>query len=199
MDYFEKYKEAKMCLYQMIGQFDYYYLKLNDANYFGVHYNEEEIKNDGSIIVCFHDYDSDALRTWELLELKKPIITYEYLWNKRMNLRLEKRKDIDYYDKYINMGILISDLVLKNYSNTMPKENAERLFLKYDSDLDEDDNIVTTCHHKFESAGESAWRFLEIEDPIVGRSIVENIRNDFRDKLMNKEKAKVKEIGGYCE
>ena len=199
MDYFEKYKDAKMCLYHMVEDLYYYYLDIEEAKKLNVCCNNEEIVKGNNIIVCYHQYNPYGLRMWELLKLKKPIITFPELCIARENHRIEKRRNIDYYDKYLDAGILIADEVLRTLSTPIPKEKAEMDHVRYNSEQDEKDDIVYVCQHNFLTSGQSAWRLFGIEDPIVGRSVIENIRKDFESKLINEEKAKVKEIGGYCE
>ncbi len=219
MDYFNEYRDAKMCLYELVDNLFNTNLRVEDADRLGIPYYEEQVLDGDVIMVCSckkipldkKDWDLSktkentyATRTWELLELKKPIITYEELYEKKAKLRIEKRKDIDYYDKYLNMGKLIADLVLERYAGFMYKSVADAFCVKYNSDQDEevyeDETIVNVCRYNYKTTAEMrAWKVLGLKDFVIGRSVVENIRNDFNNKLMHEEKAKVKEIGGYSE
>ena len=193
MDYFEQYKEAKKCLFQMIGQFYDYYLPREVADEFNIIYDKKDVKEDNHVEVLFHNYQTDGLIAWQLLNIKNKFITHDDLWNKRSNIRYENRKDIDYQDMYYRMSILLADMVIKYYGKTITIEDAKRLNIKYNDYYDEDDNSIKVCDHMYESAGEQTWKLFGIKNPIVGESMFYGIRDYNKNQLIIKESAKIKE------
>ena len=194
MDYFDKYKEAKKCLVQMVGQFYSYYLPKEIADELEIIYDKKDVKYNDKVELYFHEYKAEGLLAWQLLELKNKFVTFDDLCTKRSNIRNENRKDTDYQELYLRMSILLSDMVMHYYSKKIPISEAKRLGIKYNDYYDEDENMIEVCDHLFEGAGESAWQLLELKNPIIGKSIVSGIRDFYKDNLIINEHEKIKEL-----
>lgn len=198
MDYFEKYKQAKFCLYGMIIQFLDIYLSIDDLEMYQIEYSKEDPKYDSYVIgnyleVCSHNFESEGLLAWDYLGIDKDFITHEELWNRKFNIKNEIIDDsIDYEKIYFKMSILIIDMVTKYYKYNMSLEEAKKNNINFDEEYDEIDNNVLACYHMHESAGESVWNLFDIDDPIVGESVFNNIRGEYSDKLLKKKYEKVK-------
>ena len=191
-NYFNKYKESKLCLYHLLMQvFDYYILK-EKAKELNIEY-EEDNNFSSYVSTCFHNYNSDGLLAWELLELDNRIYSFNEIWDKEINLRKEQEKDINYYEKYLRISILVLEITLNYYSREMDLAEVEKLNTKY-NDIDEFEGKVEICDHRFESAGEKVWNFFDVEDPFVGKSILYYIQRDLKEELFNID-CKVKRIG----
>ena len=193
MDNFEKYKKAKLALYKMVAQFYSEGLPLDIADGLEILYEKKDVKNN-NVEVLFHNYDSDGLLAWQYLELRNSIILIDDFYNKQYNLRYENRKNIDYENIYLKISLLVANLTLKHYSKIISLEDANTFRIKYNSDFDLEDNSVEVCDHLFEGAGESAWELFEIKDHIIGKSIIEGIKNNYRNKLLINESPKVKKM-----
>ena len=192
MDYFDKYKEAKFCLYCMISQFFEYHLPIEEAEEFNIKYSKNIIKFD-RIDVCYHDFDSEGLMAWDYLGIEKPFITYDEIWDSRRKLRdEEKNDDIDYYQMYLKLSILLIDLVTKYYRISITYEDANNADIPFDLTMDEFDGMISACHHNYETAGENVWSYFEIVDPIVGRSVFDKKRDEYCDKILELERSRVK-------
>ena len=188
--YFEKYANSKICLYLMIGQFFDAVLSKEETDELGIKY---KYSDNNKVDVCFHNYQADGLRAWDLLDIKKPYISYDEMWDKRLETAHEgKKKDVDYYTKYLNNAILLLDMTLDYYKHVISIEDANNMNVKYDSIVDEADGNILVCNHWFETAGEQVWNLFDIDYPVVARSVFENIRRDHMNKLLDVDKEKIK-------
>ena len=135
----------------------------------------------------FHNYDTLGIKAYELLELKEDIISTDELWDYRLNIKNEEYKDnIDYYKKYLEMIIVIIDMVKNYYHYDISIEEAKKIEIEYD-DIDELDGIVSACHHIFESAGEKVWNLLEFDKPYIAESSFDSIRRESVKELLNQK------------
>ena len=193
MNYFEKYKEAKICLYSMISQFYNSNLSLEKAKELN-YSNSPMFSYRNYVEVCFHNFESNALLAWDYLNFNKDYYSHEEIWEKRQNVKYEEKKDsIDYEEKYLKMSILLIDMIKENYGYSVTLTEANELNIPFDDD-DELDNEVSACYHLFETAGEITWNFFEIEEPIVGKSIFDKKRELLTKKLLEKSNIKKKKL-----
>jgi len=180
MEDFKKYMEAKKCLYKMVCQFYTSYIPINEIK--SSEYEDDYVE------MCFHQFNSDGILAWNYLNIDKNFITLEEMWDLEENLKYEKPENIDYYDEYLKICILLIDMTTKYYSKKVDLEEVKDN-IKYDED-DVYDGKVNVCYHYCEGAGESVWNLLNIEDEIVGNSVFENKRKYFTNELLNKEDVK---------
>lgn len=181
MEDFKKYMEAKKCLYKMVCQFYTSYIPINEIK--SSEYEDDYVE------MCFHQFNSDGILAWNYLNIDKNFITLEEMWDLEENLKYEKPENIDYYDEYLKICILLIDMTTKYYSKKIDLDEAKDN-IKYDEDEDEYGGKVNVCYHYCESAGESVWNLLNIEDEIVGNSVFESKRKYFTNELLNKEEVK---------
>lgn len=190
MNDFENYKSVKYCLYCMIGQFLTTGITLEEADKLNIKQGELFSYRD-YVEVCYHDFTSEGLLLWNYLDFKEDYISHEEIWDKRLNLKYEK-EDIkkDYHDMYLKMSILLADMVMKYYHYSITLNEARKMNIPFDEEDDELDGEISACFHIFESAGENAWEYFEIEEPIVGISVFEKKRNYYVEQLLEKKKVK---------
>lgn len=175
MDYFEKYKDAKIGLLKLLMQF-------YDATF-----TEEELKNYGLIYdtdYVFHYYAPEAMYIWNKLNLEKSIYTFDEIWSLEKNVRKEEKKNIDYYREYLELKILNIYMVRRYYKNTMDIKDADKIKMKYDYDLDEYNGEINYCYHCCESAGEHVWNLLSLEEECIAMSRFDNMLKDTRQKIL---------------
>lgn len=180
---FDKYLMSKIVLSKMVAQFYSSYISVEEADELNIEYNEGDIKN--NYIECiFNNFLPEGNYIWNLLDIKKDVITFEEIWNKMDEIREEAfDKEKDYYKIYLNNALLIIDMVKTYYNHTISVNQAKKYNLNY-VDLDEFDDRVMTCFHEFEGAGESAWYLLGINKPIIARSEIDNIQNNIKKEIM---------------
>lgn len=194
MEYFNEYKNAKICLYMIIGQFLNVNLPSSEAGKYGVSYIYGEKVLD-TIDVCYHDFKSEGLLAWNYLGIDEPFIKLNEIWERRRKIKDEViDENIDYYQMYLKMSILLIDMVIKYYKFSISSEEAEFNNVECDLDVDEISNEVDVCHHYYESAGETVWNFFNIESPIVGQSVFLNKRKVLCDELLKLKQEDVKKL-----
>ena len=191
---FDGYRNAKICLYMMVGQFLDINLPKEDADKYGIRYTYDEVRFD-TIKVCTHNFESEGLLAWEYLGIDKPFIKFDELWLRRRAVQDEVMDDnIDYYQKFLKFSVLLIDMVTKYYKSDITLEEAQFNNIKFDMDEDEFFNKVDVCHHFHESAGENVWNFFGIEDYIVGQSVFLNKRKELCEELLKKNEVGVKKL-----
>lgn len=197
-DFFDKYKEAKFCLYSMVVQFLDAYISINDIEKYGINYSKDdfEYKIDNTseyFNACFHNFESEGLLAWNYLEIDKPFITFDEIWDKRSKIAKENIKDdVNYYEMYLKISILLIDMVEKYYRASVSINDIKDDYIDYDKEEDVWDNQICACHHMFESAGENTWIFFDIEKPYVGMSVFDKKRDFFSSELLKMEEKKLK-------
>ena len=99
---FDRYRNAKICLYMMVGQFLDINLPKEEADKYGIRYTYDEVRFD-TIKVCSHNFESEGLLAWDYLGIDKPFIKFDELWLRRRAVQDEVMDDnIDYYQKFLN-------------------------------------------------------------------------------------------------
>lgn len=194
-DYFNKYLMAKLSLYKMVSQFLNSYLSLDEVKKRQLEIDEEYFIYGNYQEVCFHNFKSEGVLAWKYLDLKKDYITHREIWDLEFNLKNTKLDpNIDYYEEYLKISILLIDMTKKYYEYTITLEDAQKNNIKY-NDIDELYNQICVCYNYSESAGESVWNLFNIDNDMIGTSIFEKIRTECVSELIkNKEKEKVKKI-----
>ena len=188
-DYFEEYKKSKVALCHMALQVYGTSIKTDEADRMHIKYNKDDVNFLNEIDVCSHEYNPMGERVWQVLNIEKPVITFEELWNYLELFANEPRKEnINYYKEYLKISLLLVYLVLDYYSCTITKEEADNRKLNYDEVFDLEHNEVSVCHHYFEGAGEHAWRLFELEDDIIPVSQFEDKKYELKQKLLKLEK-----------
>ena len=184
---FEKYKQAKLVLYHMIGQMYNYNITEKEASKLGIPYREDE-NTFNRIEVCYHYFDPLGERAWQLLELDNSMITYDELWDLEKNVKREKfDKNKNYAYKALKIELLLLYMILDYYSHEISKEEADNRNIKYDDVFDLDNDKVKVCDHYCETAGEQAWNLFNIENNYVANSYLEDMKNDIKNKLLKIE------------
>lgn len=193
-NYFKKYIESKLCLTKMINQIFVSYISLGDANKYNLDVSNSDIRFGSDLEVCSHHFSSDGMLAWNYLNIDKYYISQKELSDLKEKISNEEYdSNIDYYNEYLKIAILIIDLTLKNYSRKMSLEEALKNKIKFNPDLDELDRRVDVCYYLFESKEQNIWCLFGLEDSIIGRSVFENIRKELVKELLN-NKSKVKEL-----
>lgn len=186
-DYFYKYLETKMSLLKFILQFYDHRLLIEKADKLNIEYNENDIKF-GLITCYFHNYSSEGEYLWNLLNIEKPIITYDELNNIRENIKQETfDNNIDYELSYLKNLLKISYMVERYYKTKIEIEKADKLNIEYDLDYDELDGVLDVYYHICESCGEYAWNLLDIEQKIITSSQMYKKQQQLIEKLLEKD------------
>ena len=194
MNDFNKYLQAKLCLYKMVGQFLNTYITESFAKDNNIEVDNEHFKIKNCFEVCFHNYTSMGILAWNYLGLTKDYITYDELFDLEFTISNEEyNEENDYYVEYLKIAILLIDMVKKYYAISIPyEENKDRL--SFDEDYDVVNNKIDACDHMFESAGECVWNLFDIEDVIVGESVFELKRNTLCIELLKRQKTSNKQL-----
>ncbi len=181
IDDYEKYIEAKKCLFNMVIQFFSVDILINEL--------DSNLESD-YIELCSHQFSSDGLLAWKYLNLDKDFYILEEMWDLKNELRHETMDNYkDYYTEYLKMSILLIEMTTRYYSKKYSVEELEKYNIKYDED-DEYGGKVDMCRHNCESAGESVWNLFNIDKELVSRSVFDNIRIKYEKELLNNEEVK---------
>ena len=162
IDDYEKYIEAKKCLFNMVIQFFSVDILINEL--------DSNLESD-YIELCSHQFSSDGLLAWKYLNLDKDFYILEEMWDLKNEL------------------ILLIEMTTRYYSKKYSVEELEKYNIKYDED-DEYGGKVDMCRHNCESAGESVWNLFNIDKELVSRSVFDNIRIKYEKELLNNEEVK---------
>ena len=179
IDDYEKYVEAKKCLFNMIIQFFSIDILINEL--------ESNIESD-YICICSHQFSSDGLLAWKYLNLDRDYYTLDEIFDLKKEYNYIDNT-IDYYTEYLKMSILLIEMTTRYYSKKYSVEELEKYNIKYDED-DEYGGKVDMCRHNCESAGESVWNLFNIDKELVSRSVFDNIRIKYEKELLNNEEVK---------
>ena len=185
---FDKYKKSKKVIANMIEQFYTTYISLEEADKLGIKYNNDDIVN--NYIVCVaNNHLPEGYYIWSLLKIDDSIITYHELYKIMESIKNEQYdKYTDYNRIYLNNCMLIIDMIKKYYSYSLIINGNLKYDIEYDEYLDVADGKIATCFHQFESAGESAWQLLNIKQPVIAMSKINEIENNVHNKLLDKAK-----------
>ena len=188
-NYFNKYLKSKLCLYKMVSQFITTYISIEEAKQRQLDICNDTFRLDNYLEVCFHNFKSEGILAWKYLNLNKDYITHEEIWNLQLELKNTKfDSNVDYYEEYLKICILLIDMTKKYYGHTISLDDVLKDNIKY-NDIDELNN------HYCEGAGESVWSLFDIDDAVIGESIFDKIRIKCVSELIeNKEKILVKKI-----
>lgn len=88
-EYYIKYLQTKMALSYMIGQFYEYYISTEEAEKYGIEYDESDFVFNDKVECYFHKFENAGEYAWEVLEFNKPIISQDELFNKQNEIRQE--------------------------------------------------------------------------------------------------------------
>ncbi len=179
IDDYEKYVEAKKCLFNMIIQFFSIDILINEL--------ESNIESD-YICICSHQFSSDGLLAWKYLNLDRDYYTLDEIFDLKKEYNYIDNT-VDYYTEYLKMSILLIEMTTRYYSKKYTVEELEKYNIKYDED-DEYGGKVDMCRHNCESAGESVWNLFNIDKELVSRSVFDNIRIKYEKELLNNEEVK---------
>ena len=188
---FDMYKESKKCLYLMIGQFFSCNIPKDHAILFNINTEDNLSSTSDYVEIYTHSFTSEGLLAWDYLGFDKDIVEWNELKELIFNLKNEQfNGKTDYYEKYLKNSILLIDMIKKYYGKKMPQTEVKQMNIPYDEELDEFDDEINLCFHLFEGAGESAWNFFDIEEPIVGESIFDNKRKILCNELLKINRSK---------
>ena len=169
-DYFYKYLNTKISFSKFISQFYDYLLPIKKADKLKIEYNEKD-KEFGFTTCYFHNYSIEGEYLWNLLNIEKPIITLDELYEIRKNIKQEKYdNNIDYELSYLKNLLKISYMVKRYYNTKIEIAKADIMNIKYDLDYDEFDGLLDAYYHICESCGEYAWNLLDIEQDVITSS-----------------------------
>ena len=183
-EYFNEYLKAKRVLSLLVLQFYDYRISIKDAEKYGLIYSESDIKFDAVDCLC-HLFNPEGERLWQILGYNKPIITREEFYKNYENVKNEKiNPEINYYEEYLKMSLIIAHMVRTYYKYDISVENAKKCGVEYNED-DVFDGKIYAVHHLYESAGESAWNFLDLDEPVILSDVVYDKQEEIRNKLLD--------------
>ena len=186
-NYFNKYLKSKLSLYKMVNQFLNCYITIEKANELNIKENNDYFIYDNFVEVCFHNYSSEGILAWKYLNIKNNFISHEEICDLIEKLYQEEFiNNIDYYEIYLKICVLLIDMVELFYKRKISVKDANKYNIKYDDFYDEYNGEVEVCDHLFEGAGESVWCLLDIDNNMIGRNIFDEKRKYFVDELLNK-------------
>lgn len=189
INYFNEYKEAKISLCRMVNQFLTCYINIESAKQLNINIENEYFIINNYIEVCAHGNSIEGHKAWKLLGLTRDFISHEEILNLENIIHYEKKtSDIDYYERYSNIVILLIDLVTKYYSKELSIEDANKIKLKYNANSDILNNHIVICDNLYESAGESVWSLLNIKENCIPITSFFEIKKQFIDSLNNSNK-----------
>ena len=188
-NYFEKYIEAKKCLYDMVLQFFTTYITFAEAKELDLEILKNDIYLDKYVEICSHNFKSDGLLAWNYLSIDKDYLTFNEMYELKLDLKNEQYDtNINYYKEYLKISILLIDIKTKYYYKKIPKEDAVNSNIQFNEDIDEIGNNVDVCYHMCESAGENVWNLLKIDDNVIGCSILNNKKDNYVKELLKIKK-----------
>ena len=192
-NYFEKYKQAKLTLIELIkSNYCKYYL-IENAIDSKLIYEEKDIIGKDKIDVYFHNYEPLATMTWNSLGIENSMITAYDLRNKEKEINQEQEiPNINYQTKYLKIYLLISKYVLEYYTYTENLNRATEAGIKY-RDIDVEDGRLVLCDNWDQTgAGAKAFKILEINRNEVPVSAIYVKRDKAKEKLKKLENIKIK-------
>ena len=190
-NYFNEYKLAKLTLAKMAAQFYDCDLSLDEAKKYGIEYNKYSYRKK-SVNCCFHRFEPSGEYIWSALGIDSPIITYDELWDIADAIKEEEILNEDYHEEYLKMSICALGMVIKFYGHKVPFKDAKAI--KYDKNFDLYEGKVDTYYHMFESTGETVWKLLGFEEPIVASSVVYAKQKELTKELLELTQEKKKTL-----
>ena len=197
IDYFSEYQQVKIAINKLICQFYDYRLDKEEAELLNIDYfDNSPVTSRGSLLCVYHRYEPEGLYLWEKLGIKEPIVLVDKLWDLRQ-MPEDKKEDIDYYRETLELKTIVAYMVNRYYSTEVDLEDFKKHNIEYfdEFDLDEETGKVSVCSHYFESAGESSFYVLGIEDSLIPLSSMYKIISDLEQELLEYDQGKVKKIG----
>ena len=185
MDYFIKYKKAKLALLKIVCQFYSIKLTKKEIEELNLNCNQCDKTDDFDCVdLIYHGYTPEGLYIWEKLGFKKPIYNLYEAWDLMDKIRYEKEDNINYYRESLELELICINVVKRNYKYSIDIEDAKKNKIEYDEDIDEFNGKIEGCDHYFEGAGETVWNLFDLEDPFVPMSKFYKIEKDLENKIL---------------
>lgn len=189
-DYFKKYKQSKYVLLSLIKDNFAKSCSFETADNCNLKYEQIDVLCN-NINVYYHDYDSLALLTWDVLGIKNPVITDYQIRELEKQIRNEKYfSSINYYKIYLKNYLLISKYVLKYYTYDMNVRRANELGITYRNSDIENEHLML-CDHYDSKIGIKVWKFLGIDRPDIPKSAVVEKSEGAKKKLLELENIQI--------
>lgn len=183
-DYFEKYKKSKISLCRMINQFLTCYISIDKAKKLNLNIDNEYFMINNYVEVCTHGNSLEGNKAWKFLGLNREYISHNEILELENKIYYDEQIcDMDYHMMYLEICILLIDLVTKYYSKKLSIEDANRLNIDYKTNSDVIDGHILICDNLCESAGESVWSLLNINEDRVVLARFTEIKNHFIKSL----------------